>query len=36
LFTVVKEGIVYGVLTAQGIAERCPQYVDKAVKDVLR
>lgn len=33
---VVKAGIVYGVLTAQGIAERCPEYIDKAMRDILK
>ena len=33
---VAKGGIVYGLLTARGIATRCPEYVDHAVKDILR
>ena len=33
---VVKDGIICGVVTAQGIAERCPEYVDWAVKDIFR
>lgn len=33
---VVKEGIVYGVITSTDIAQRCGDYVDKSVKDILR
>ncbi len=33
---VVKEGIIYGVLTSQNIAQKCGEYVNKSVKDVLR
>jgi CBS domain-containing protein len=33
---VVKEGIIYGVVTATNIAQRCGDYVNKSVKDVLR
>jgi CBS domain-containing protein len=33
---VVKSGIIYGVITSSDIAQRCGDYVDKSVKDVLR
>ena len=33
---VVKNGIIYGVITSMDIAQRCGEYVDKSVKDVLR
>lgn len=33
---VVKGGIIYGVITSSDIAQRCGDYVDKSVKDVLR
>lgn len=33
---VVKEGVIYGVITATNIAQRCGDYVNKSVKDVLR
>ena len=33
---VVKGGIIYGVITSGDIAQRCGDYVDKSVKDVLR
>ena len=33
---VVKEGIIYGVLTAQLIAQSCSEYVDRSVKDIVR
>jgi CBS domain-containing protein len=33
---VVKNGIIYGVVTSKDIAQRCGEYVDKSVKDVLR
>ena len=33
---VVKEGIIYGVLTSQNIAQKCGAYVEKSVKDILR
>jgi signal-transduction protein with cAMP-binding, CBS, and nucleotidyltransferase domain len=33
---VVKGGIIYGVITTRDIAQRCGDYVDKSVKDILR
>jgi CBS domain-containing protein len=33
---VVKTGVIYGVLTADNIAQRCGDYVNKSVKDILR
>jgi CBS domain-containing protein len=33
---VVKTGVIYGVLTANTIAQRCGDYVNKSVKDILR
>jgi CBS domain-containing protein len=33
---VVRDDIIYGVITAQDIAQRCGDYVNKSIKDVLR
>ncbi len=33
---VVRDDIIYGVITAQNIAQRCGDYVNKSIKDVLR
>jgi CBS domain-containing protein len=33
---VVKEGIIYGVLTARLIAQSCSEYVDRSVRDIIR
>jgi CBS domain-containing protein len=33
---VVKEGIIYGVLTSRLIAQSCSEYVDRSVKDIIR
>ncbi len=33
---VVKSGIIYGIITSSDIAQRCGDYVDKSVKDILR
>ena len=33
---VVKGGIIYGVITTRDIAQKCGDYVDKSVKDILR
>jgi len=33
---VFKSGIIYGVITADDIAQRCGDYVNKSVKDILR
>lgn len=33
---VVRDGIIYGVLTAQDIAQHCGEYVSKSIRDMLR
>ncbi len=33
---VVKGEVIYGVITSTNIAQRCGEYVNKSVKDVLR
>lgn len=33
---VVKDGIIYGILTATDIAKGCSIYVDKATRDIVR
>jgi CBS domain-containing protein len=33
---VVKGGVVYGVITSTNIAQKCGEYVNKSVKDILR
>ncbi|MDH5200453.1 MAG: CBS domain-containing protein [Candidatus Bathyarchaeota archaeon] len=33
---VVRDGIIYGVVTAQDIAQRCGDYVSKSIRDILR
>lgn len=33
---VVKAGIIYGIITSTDIAQRCGEYVDKSVKDIMR
>jgi CBS domain-containing protein len=33
---VVKGGVIYGVITATNIAQKCGEYVNKSVKDILR
>jgi len=33
---VVKDGIIYGVLTAREIAQRVREYVDQSIKDLMR
>jgi CBS domain-containing protein len=33
---VVREGIIYGVVTAMDIATHCGNYVDKSVRDIIR
>jgi CBS domain-containing protein len=33
---VVKGGVIYGVVTATNIAQKCGEYVNKSVKDILR
>ena len=33
---VVRSGIIYGIITADDIAQKCGTYVDKTVKDIIR
>jgi CBS domain-containing protein len=33
---VVKDGIIYGVITAREIAQRCSEYVNTSIKDIMR
>jgi CBS domain-containing protein len=33
---VIKEGIIYGVITAREIAQRCSEYVNTSIKDIMR
>lgn len=33
---VVKASVIYGVITATNIAQKCGEYVNKSVKDILR
>jgi CBS domain-containing protein len=33
---VVRDGIIYGVITAMDIATHCGNYVDKSVRDIIR
>jgi CBS domain-containing protein len=33
---VVKGGVIYGVVTSMNIAQKCGEYVNKSVKDILR
>ncbi|MGD0804763.1 MAG: CBS domain-containing protein [Candidatus Bathyarchaeia archaeon] len=33
---VVKGGVIYGVITSMNIAQKCGEYVNKSVKDILR
>ncbi len=33
---VVRDGIIYGIITADDIAQKCGTYVDKTVKDIIR
>lgn len=33
---VVRSGIIYGIITADDIAQKCGTYVDKTIKDILR
>ncbi|UCH37375.1 MAG: CBS domain-containing protein [Candidatus Bathyarchaeota archaeon] len=33
---VVRNGIVYGIITAEDIANKCGTYVDKTIKDIIR
>lgn len=36
LLAVMRDGVVYGVVTAQGVAERSPELIDLAVRDIIR
>ena len=33
---VVRGGVIYGVITSTNIAQKCGEYVNKSVKDILR
>jgi CBS domain-containing protein len=33
---VVRSGVIYGVITSTNIAQKCGEYVNKSVKDILR
>jgi len=33
---VVKDGIIYGVVTSRDIATHCGEYVDRTVRDIVR
>jgi CBS domain-containing protein len=33
---VVRNGIIYGIITAEDIANKCGTYVDKTIKDIIR
>ncbi len=33
---VVKDGIIYGVLTTREISQRVGEYVDKSIRDIMR
>ena len=33
---VVKDDIIYGIITAKDIAQRCGDYVDRSVRDIIR
>jgi CBS domain-containing protein len=33
---VMRDEIVYGIITAKEIAQRCGEYVDRSVKDIIR
>ena len=33
---VIKNNIIYGVISAKCIAQRCGDYVDKSIKDIIR
>ena len=36
LLAVMRDGIVYGVVMAQGVAEHSPELIDLAVRDIIR
>ena len=33
---VVRDDVIYGVITANNIAQRCGEYVDRSVRDIIR
>jgi CBS domain-containing protein len=33
---VIKDDIIYGIITSEDIATRCGDYVDKTVRDIIR
>ena len=33
---VMKDGIIYGVITARDISQKCGEYVDRSLRDVMR
>ena len=33
---VIRSGVIYGIITAADIANRCGAYVDKTIKDIIR
>ena len=33
---VVRGDIIYGIITAQKIAQHCDDYVDQSIKDIVR
>lgn len=33
---VIKDGIIYGVITVQNIAMECRKYLDQSVKDIMK
>jgi len=33
---VVRDDIIYGIITAKEIAQRCGEYMDRSIKDIIR
>jgi len=33
---VTRNEIIYGIITAKGIAQRCGEYVDRSIRDIIR
>jgi len=33
---VIRDEIIYGIMTAKNIAQRCGDYVDRSVRDIIR
>lgn len=33
---VVRDGIIYGIITSRDIANQCGAYVDRSIKDIIR